>query len=397
MTETDIRCIKCNEEVTLENSHASGRNALRRVCGDCSATDRWLQRCRKSKDKKGETEKEKEARLSAEKVTLSLSKMSSEEKVAWYKKQKEERAESGGNRKRTFETAVGALTEAKKRLESQQDVDRWFRYKDWAAREVLLTGAKPEELPRLWRSETSKPGAITKVVRGELLLKEWTGCEDRLGSQHELSASVKQRMDLLAKEDLERFQEISRGRLERGENLLSADRLVSSANNTRQESQLLNVVSDMEEAATNRRAMEARLFEEAELADARRKAAQEEKPKLASATLEKLQYQQALERAETTVNAWLMKSRNAYTGMTADVKESGIEADESGKQELQIKAQDFERLISELKREVMEKIETLGSLQIFLCCNREPRELTREGCPGFNPKAILHGSHRKTQ
>ena len=196
MTETDIRCIKCNEEVTLENSHASGRNALRRVCGECSATDRWLQRCRKTKDKKMETEKEKEARLSAEKVTLSLSKMSSEEKVAWYKKQKEERAESGGSRKRTFETAVGALTEAKKRLESQQDVDRWFRFKDWAAREVLLTGAKPEELPRLWKSETSKPGAITKVVRGELLLKEWTGCEDRLGSLHELSASVKQRMDL---------------------------------------------------------------------------------------------------------------------------------------------------------------------------------------------------------
>ena len=123
------------------------------------------------------------------------------------KTEKRKGAESGGNRKRTFETAVGALTEAKKRLESQQDVDRWFRYKDWAAREVLLTGAKPEELPRLWRSETSKPGAITKVVRGELLLKEWTGCEDRLGSQHELSASVKQRMDLLAKEDLERFQE----------------------------------------------------------------------------------------------------------------------------------------------------------------------------------------------
>ena len=399
MTETDLRCIKCNEEVTLESSHASGRNALRRVCLECSATDRWLQRCRKTKDKKGggESEKEKEARLSAEKVTLSLSKMNSEEKVAWYKKQKEERAENNGHRKRTFETAAGALTEAKKRLESQQDIDRWFRFKDWAAREVLLTGAKPEELPRLWKSETSKPGAITKVVRGELLLKEWTGCEDRLGSQHEMSASVKQRMDLLAKEDLERFQEISAGRLERGENLLSADRLVNSANNTRQESQLLNVVADMEEAAENRRALEARLFEEAEIAEARRKAAQEEKPKVSSATLEKLQYEQSLEKAETTVESWLRKHRNAYSGMVADIKEAGIESDAGGKVELQIKAQDFERLVNELKREVMEKIETLGSLQIFLCCNREPRELTSEGCPGFNSKAILHGSHRKTQ
>ena len=398
MTETDLRCIKCNEDVTLETSHASGRNALRRVCLECSATDRWLQRCRKTKDKKGgESEKEKEARLSAEKVTMSLSKMSSEEKVAWYKKQKEERAENNGHRKRTFETAVGALTEAKKRLESQQDIDRWYRFKDWAAREVLLTGAKPEDLPRLWKSETSKPGAITKVVRGELLLKEWTGCEDRLGSQHEMSASVKQRMDLLAKEDLERFQEISAGRLERGENLLSADRLVNSANNTRQESQLLNVVADMEEAAENRRAQEARLFEEAEIAEARRKALQEEKPKVSSATLEKLQYEQSLEKAETTIESWLRKHRNAYTGMVADIKEAGIESDEGGKVELQIKAQDFERLVNELKRDVMEKIETLGSLQIFLCCNREPRELTSEGCPGFNSKAILHGSHRKTQ
>ena len=262
---------------------------------------------------------------------------------------------------------------------------------------MLLTGAKPEDLPRLWKSETSKPGAITKVVRGELLLKEWTGCEDRLGSQHEMSASVKQRMDLLAKEDLERFQEISAGRLERGENLLSADRLVNSANNTRQESQLLNVVADMEEAAENRRAQEARLFEEAEIAEARRKALQEEKPKVSSATLEKLQYEQSLEKAETTIESWLRKHRNAYTGMVADIKEAGIESDEGGKVELQIKAQDFERLVNELKRDVMEKIETLGSLQIFLCCNREPRELTSEGCPGFNSKAILHGSHRKTQ
>ena len=110
-----------------------------------------------------------------------------------------------------------------------------------------------------------------------------------------------------------------------------------------------------------------------------------------------LQYEQALEKAEATVNGWLKKHRNAYTGMVADIRDAGIERDDNGKVELQIKAQDFERLISELKREVMEKIETLGSLQIFLCCNREPRELTTEGCPGFNPKAILHGSHRKTQ
>ena len=141
---------------------------------------------------------------------------------------------------------------------------------------------------------------------------------------------------------------------------------MSSANNTRQESQLLNVVSDMEEAATNRRAMEARLFEEAELADARgEKRPRKRSPSLLLPPSKSCSTSRHWRRAETTVNAWLMKSRNAYTGMTADVKESGIEADESGKQELQIKAQDFERLISELKREVMEKIETLGSLQIF--------------------------------
>ncbi|CAE7233209.1 unnamed protein product [Symbiodinium sp. CCMP2592] len=398
MTESELRCIKCDDAVTLETSHASGRNVLRRVCGGCSSTDRWLQRSRKTKDKKGgETEKEREARVNPEKVAVSLSKMSTEEKFAWYRKQKAQRAESGTSRKRTFEKAVGALTEERKRLESQQDVDRWFRFKDWAAREALLTGAKPEELPRLWKAETSKPGAITKVVRGELLLKEWSGCEDRLGSQHELSTSVKQRMDLLSKEDLERFQEISAGRLERGQNLLSADRLVNSANNTRQESQLLNVVADMEEAAQIRRELEARLFEEAEIAEARRKAAQEEKPKVSSAALEKLQYGQSMVQADTTIESWLRKHRNAYTGMVADIKECGIESDAGGKSELQIKTQDFERLVSELKREVMEKLQTLGSLQIFLCCNREPRELTSQGCPGFNPKAILDGSHRKTQ
>ncbi|CAE7837073.1 unnamed protein product [Symbiodinium sp. CCMP2592] len=367
MTESELRCIKCDDAVTLETSHASGRNVLRRVCGDCSGTDRWLQRCRKTKDKKGGgTEKEREARVNAEKVAVSLSKMSTEEKFAWYRKQKAQRLENGASRKRTFETAVGALTEERKRMETQQDVDRWFRFKDWAAREALLTGAKPEELPRLWKAETSKPGAITKVVRGELLLKEWSGCEDRLGSQHELSTSVKQRMDLASREDLERFHEISCGRLERGQNLLSADRLVNSANNTRQESQLLNVVADMEEAAQTRRELEARLFEEAEIAEARRKAAQEEKPKVSSATLEKLQYEQSMVQADTTIESWLRKRRNSYAGVVADIKEAGIESDAAGKAELQIKTQDFERLVSELKREVMEKLQTLGSLQIFL-------------------------------
>ena len=71
-----MRCLKCLELVTLENSHASGRTPLKRICGGCSSTDRALQRCCQTKAKGDkETDEVKEHRSRAEKVKAEVSKI----------------------------------------------------------------------------------------------------------------------------------------------------------------------------------------------------------------------------------------------------------------------------------------------------------------------------------
>ena len=68
MSETQLVCQKCRDPVLLENSHASGRNALKRVCTGCAATDKALQRSCKTKAKgDDETPAEQEMRLKAAK------------------------------------------------------------------------------------------------------------------------------------------------------------------------------------------------------------------------------------------------------------------------------------------------------------------------------------------
>ncbi|CAE7508330.1 unnamed protein product [Symbiodinium natans] len=354
MADSEMKCLKCFVEVSLETSHASGRNALRRVCLDCSNTDRWLQRCKKTKGKSNETPKEKELRENAEKVSASLGKMTAEEKAEWYKKQAAER-QAEGPRRRTFETAVGTLTEERTRHQKSEDVDKWWRFKDWAAREILVTGCKHTDVKRLWDLELQKPGAITKVQRGETLLKDWAGQEDRLGSSHSVSAGMKQRMDLHRSEDLSRFQDQSSSRLERGESLLEADRLLNHSNNTNQESQLLRVQEDMEEAAKVRKEQEQRLYEEAEKAEEQRKARQQKPVKLNSASLEHLQFEQSIERSVTSMDSYLRKLKNSFSGLVAEVKEAGVEGCPNGKAELAEKQEKFKQLAENMECFIRQK------------------------------------------
>eukprot|EP00959_Pyramimonas_sp_CCMP1952_P114320 2390353-Pyramimonas_sp.AAC.1 len=39
-----LLCVKCEDPTTVNTSTANGRNALKRVCNACGATDRWLNR-----------------------------------------------------------------------------------------------------------------------------------------------------------------------------------------------------------------------------------------------------------------------------------------------------------------------------------------------------------------
>ena len=166
MSETQLVCQKCRDPVLLETSHASGRNPLKRVCTGCAATDKALQRSCKTKAKGDEeTPAEQDMRTKAEKVKSEVSRMSEEDRVEWYKKQKAKReAEGFSNKKRTFESGVGIVEENRTRQSGSDDVAMWTRFRDWAATERMVTGCSPEELPIRWKREVEKPTSQTKTV-----------------------------------------------------------------------------------------------------------------------------------------------------------------------------------------------------------------------------------------
>ena len=162
----NLRCLKCLEGVTLENSHASGRNPLKRICGGCSSTDRALQRCVKTKSKGDkETDEEKEHRSRAEKIEAEVSKMNEQARAEWYQKEKKKRETEGAGKRRTFERAVGIITEEKIRSKERDDMTNWVRFREWAATERMVTGCEPDMLETRWKEEIQKPGNQTMIVK----------------------------------------------------------------------------------------------------------------------------------------------------------------------------------------------------------------------------------------
>ena len=236
---------ECKDPVLLENSHASGRNALKRVCTGCAATDKSLHRSCKTKAKgDDETPAEQEMRAN--------------------------------------------------------------RFRDWAATERLVTGCAPEELPVRWKRELEKPTSETKTVNGEVLLRYWAGVEDRLGTKHSITAGLKQRCDLHSSEDLTAFGSQAEMRLQRGETLLRSDRMAADVRGVEKETQLLQIQQDMEATARQRMLVEQQLFEEAEKIEERKKLLASTKPKISSAAyLEKLQFENCIGRAKASCDATL--------------------------------------------------------------------------------------------
>ena len=361
MSETQLVCQKCRDPVLLETSHASGRNPLKRVCTGCAATDKALQRSCKTKAKgEEETAAEQDMRAKAEKVKSEVSRMSEEDRVEWYKKQKAKReAEGFSNKKRTFESGVGIVEENRTRHSGSDDVAMWTRFRDWAATERMVTGCSPEELPIRWKREIEKPTSQTKTVNGEVLLRVWSGVEDRDGSRHSITAGLKQRCDLHTSEDLEAFGTQADMRLARGETLLRADRMSSDASGVYRETSLLQIQADMEATARQRMQAEQQLYEEAEKIEERKKQLATAKPKISSAALEKLQFETCIGRAKTSCDSALLRFKNALKTMTVEIEQMS-EHDSTTMSEMKTRADRFEVIYKEAEKYLEEKIQHLG-------------------------------------
>ena len=361
MSETQLCCQKCRDPVLLENSHASGRNALKRVCTGCASTDKALQRSVKTKAKgDDETPAEAEIRSKAEKVKAEVAKMSNDERADWYKKQKTKReAEGFSSKRRTFESGVGIVEENKTRSSGSENLNQWQRYRDWAVTERSITGCVPEELPGRWKREIEKPTSETKTVNGEVLLKIWKGVEDRDGQKHSITAGLKQRCDLHSADDLEDFQTQGDMRLARGENILKADRLASDATGTTKETTLLQIQQDMEATARQRQLAEQQLYEEAEKIEEKRKLLATAKPKISSAALEKLQFENCIGRAKTSCDGALNRFLTSMKTMKLEIEQLASD-DETTKTEMNKRASSFTDVLKKAEKFLEEKIEHPG-------------------------------------
>eukprot|EP00439_Symbiodinium_sp_Y106_P028466 s3654_g3.t1 len=264
-------------------------------------------------------------------------KMSEDDRVEWYKKQKAKReAEGFSNKKRTFESGVGIVEENLTRHSGSDDVARWIRFRDWGATERM-----------------------TKTINGEVLLRVWSGVEDRDGSRHSITAGLKQRCDLHNSEDLEAFGAQAEMRLARGEALLRADRMSSDASGVNRESTLLQIQADMEATSRQRMQAEQLLYEEAEKIEERKKQLASAKPKISSAALEKLQFENSIGRAKSSCDTALIRFKTASKTLKLEIEQMS-EQDSTTMSEMKTRADQFQDIYNGAEKYLEEKIEHLG-------------------------------------
>ena len=230
MEQKVLLCIRCEEETTLLTSYSSGRNAMRRICSSCSATDRCLSRMSaKPKDKGNESEDQRKARKTAEELKASVNKMSNSERVSWYRQEKRKRLSETKRSKRTFSTAVGSLEETRGHENKDADLTKYMTMRDWCAREMSLKlYATFEDAQRGFEEACCKADAQTKTINGEVCLKENAGGLEEVASIHGVTGAVRQRADLGDGDQLDGFYEELEPRLKRARAKLDLERTMAA-------------------------------------------------------------------------------------------------------------------------------------------------------------------------
>ena len=183
--------------------------------------------------------------------------------------------------------------------------------------------------------------------------------EDRDGSRHSITAGLKQRCDLHNSEDLEAFGAQAEMRLARGEALLRADRMSSDASGVNRESTLLQIQADMEATSRQRMQAEQLLYEEAEKIEERKKQLASAKPKISSAALEKLQFENSIGRAKSSCDTALIRFKTALKTLKLEIEQMS-EQDSTTMSEMKTRADQFQDIYNGAEKYLEEKIEHLG-------------------------------------
>ncbi|CAK0823661.1 unnamed protein product, partial [Prorocentrum cordatum] len=220
-----LTCMKCQEATTMSTSYPSGaRNPLRRVCNICSSTDRTAAR------RTAEYKKKKDAKkpLTDEDVDVkaNINKMTPDEKVAFYRAEKERKLslhsrlrishrtqkakqvakDGSSNGKRSFAGVKGSVEHSKVQSLTRDELDLFETFEDFALGQIGLkrcedeAGAKP-----LWLEALADPQKQKIKFRGQWLLGKFGGVAMHNTVSDELRNALKQAQMIDSKEGLDEF------------------------------------------------------------------------------------------------------------------------------------------------------------------------------------------------
>ena len=229
-----LLCIKCGDHTTMLDSRQSGgRNALKRVCKGCTATDKALdRRCnppclsqrRALDDNEGasgtptkkkprtataeEMASAREEQAEGKKVRSAIAKMSSTQRMEWYRNEKANRqaAEGATNTNRSFNDTKAVVEQIQDDKTLDDELDQWETQEDFCLRQLALKRAETEQgAILLWREAVKAPGANVKKARGELLLGRFTGLGRKKRNEDGLRTRLGQGQTIESHSDLEEF------------------------------------------------------------------------------------------------------------------------------------------------------------------------------------------------
>ena len=131
--------------------------------------------------------------------------------------------------KRTFSTAVGSLEETRGHENKDSDLAKFMTMKDWCTREMSLKlCATFEDAKRGFEEACCKADAQTKVVNGEVCLKENGGSVEEVANLHSVTGAVRQRADLSDGDQLDGFYAELGPRLKRARAKLDLERTMAA-------------------------------------------------------------------------------------------------------------------------------------------------------------------------
>jgi hypothetical protein len=206
-------CIKCQILTTVSGSQAAGgRNPFRRCCNDCSATDKWYQRQLEiiKPDFKGKPKGVLSAE-GAKNLRDTVLAMDFEERVGWYKAEKEKRCGEQKAGKRAFADSKAFMKQEDLSGVITDENDTYQTFEIWASMQIQLGRCKEEKGAEvLWKAALAAHGAQVIERRGVKLLGTFTGVNAKKRESSMLSHGMKAAACLDDKDDVEETSEADR-------------------------------------------------------------------------------------------------------------------------------------------------------------------------------------------